>query len=385
MAQQTMAREQQSQRLGDFNRGTRQSWLIQPVQSYPGTAGQQTRLTLPQTGYGAGIQLLLQGTTTTAAASTATVAAYPVLPFSFLRRIRIYNNQGVELINMTGYGAYLYQRTLRTYFDPGVVTNSSTAGVPFQPVATLGSALPSFRFFSPPVTLAASSTSTWKAFWYIPIVWGFSLQHGLQLWQDPAITYTVEITWGDATDLYSSTTGTVTLSAVTVTPMVELYHVPPAGYDLPDLAFTKTVLEETQPLTSGTGDNTYSFVTGNVATRIIHELQNGAVAAPLQPTTAAAADQVTQVKLFYSQTQVPYIWDASSLQAHQRLLYGGDLPGGVYVHELSNAMGLPELVTTRDALNTARLTDMKIIYTLSGVTLTNGNLRTVKEQLVANR
>lgn len=377
---QTMARgqQQQGQRLGDFNRGTRQSWVLQPVQAYPGTAGQTTRLTLPQTGYGAGVQLLLQGTTTTAAASSTTVATYPVLPFSFLRRIRIYNNQGVELINMTGYGAYLYQRTLRSYYDPAVVGSS-------QPIASLGTARPGLRFFAAPTSLGASASETWKAVWYIPIVWGFSLQHGLQLWQDPAITYTVELTWGDVTDLYASTTGTVTLTAVTVTPMVELYHVPPAGYDLPDLAFTKTVLEETQPLTSGTGDNTYSFVTGNVATRIIHELQNGATTAPIQPTTAAAADQITQIKLFYSQTQVPYIWDASSLQAHQRLLYCGDLPGGVFVHELSDAMGLPELVTTRDALNTARLTDMRFIYTLSGVTLSNGNLRTIKEQLVANR
>lgn len=372
------AQGQQQRRLGDFNRGTRQSWLVQPIQSYPGTAGQTTRLVLPQTGYGAGIQLLLQGTTTTAAASSTTVATYPVLPFNFLRRIRVYNNQGVELINMTGYGAYLYQRTLRTCFDPAKATSS-------EPVALLGSASPSLRFFNPPSSLGASASETWKAMFYIPIVWGFSLQHGLQLWQDPAITYTVELTWGDATDLYSATTGTVSLSAVSVTPMVELYHVPPAGYDLPDLAFTKTVLEETQPLTSGSGDNTYSFVTGNVATRVIHELQNGATTAPIQPTTAAAADQVTQVKLFYSQTQVPYIWDAASLQAHQRMVYGFDLPGGVYVHELSNAMGLPELVTTRDALNTARLTDMKFIYTLSGVTLNNGNLRTIKEQLVANR
>jgi hypothetical protein len=378
MATATRPPQQQPRRLGDFNRGTRQSWLLQPIQAYPGAAGQTTRLTLPQTGYGAGIQLLLQGTTTTAAASSTTVATYPVLPYSFLRRIRIYNNQGVELINMTGYGAYLYSRTLRTYYDPAVLSNT-------QPVAQLGTARPSFRFFAAPSSLGASATEVWKASWYIPIVWGFSLQHGLQLWQDPAITYTVEITWGDATDLYSSTTGTVTLSGVTVTPMVELYHVPPAGYDLPDLAFTKTVLEEVQPLTSGTGDNTYSFVTGNVATRIIQELTNGATVAPIQPTTAAAADQITQVKLFYSQTQVPYIWDASSLQAHQRLLYSGDLPGGVFVHELSDAMGLPELVTTRDALNTARLTDMKLIYTLSGVTLNNGNLRTIKEQLVANR
>lgn len=367
---------QKPKRLGDFNRGTRQSVLKLPIQSYPGAAGQITTQLLPQTGYLAGVWLLLKGTTTTAAASSTTVATYPVLPEAFIRRIRIYNNQGVELWNTSGYGAYLYQRTLRSSFDPAVDGFDFTFGGGLNPLN---------RYHSNPSSLGASASETWKAAFFLPIAWGASLQAGLQLAQDPAITYNLEITWGDATDLYSATTGTVTLSAVTVTPMIELYHVPPQGYDLPRLSFTKTVLEEIIPLATGTGDNTVKFVTGNMLTRHIMEFSNGSPRAPIAPATAAAADLITNIKTRYSQTQIPYDQDAAVFLFRQRFLYGLDLPAGVFVTELSDAMGLPELVSTRDILNTARLTDLDFIATLSGVTLNGGQVRVIKEQLVANR
>jgi hypothetical protein len=46
---------------------------------------------------------------------------------------------------------------------------------------------------------------------------------------------------------------------------------------------------------------------------------------------------------------------------------------------------LPEMPTTRDVLNTSRLTDLQSIITLSGVTLSTGQLRTIRVQLSANR
>jgi hypothetical protein len=362
--------------LGDFNRGTRQSVLKLPTQAYPGTAGQITTQVLPQTGYLAAVYLKLIGTTTTAAASSTTVAAYPVLPEAFLRRIRIYNNQGVELWNTSGFGAYLYERTCRSSFDPAVTGFDFTYG---------GGLDPFNRYHAAPTSLGASASETWKAGFYLPIAWGASLQAGLQLAQDPAITYSMELTWGDVTDIYSATTGTVTLSAVSCLPTIELYHVPPQGYDLPRLSFTKTVLEEIVPLTTGTGDNTVKFVTGNMLTRHIQEFSNGSPRAAIAPATAAAADLITNLRVRYSQTQIPYDQDAASMLFRQRLLYGLDFPAGVYIHELSDAMGLPELVSTRDILNTARLTDLDFVTTLSGVTLSSGQARVIKEQLVANR
>ncbi len=151
---------------------------------------------------------------------------------------------------------------------------------------------------------------------------------------------------------------------------------------MPKLAFTKTVLEDDQLLTSGTGDNTYRFQTGNIATKILHELRNtvGGVLQAVSPAT------VTQLRLAYSQTQVPYLVDARLQCFRQRLLYTRELPQGAYCFELAEPLLLPELVGTRDVLNTARLTDLQTQITLSGVTLTAPQgLRTIREQLLANR
>jgi hypothetical protein len=362
------------QRVGDFNAATRQSLQTLPdlVPPTAGTAGQISRRELPQSAFCAGLWLVLSGTTTAAAASTATAALYPVLPFSFIRRIRIYNNQGVEFWNTSGYGAYLYMRTLRTGFDPATRYPSAQLQGIGDPFA---------QYHVRPVNLIADETQNWRCMFWLPISFGPGLSHGLQLLQDPAITYTLEVTWGDTTDLYSATTGTVTLSSISLTPVIEEYAVPDESIDFPRLAYSKTVLEDIQALTSGTGDNLYRYTTGNIATKIIQELSNETAAV----RQAIAPASVTNLQLKYAQTQVPYVIHPAVFLARQRALYGADLPAGVWSWELSQPMMLPEMVGTRDALNTARLTDLFTAITLSGVTLSNGNNRVIRESLVANR
>lgn len=365
-------------RPGNFNAATRQTIINQPDQVWPGSAAQITRLDLPQTGFFSGLWLDLQGSVTAAASSSGAVNAYPLVPYSFIRRIRIYNNQNVELWNTSGYGAYIYDRCLRSGFDPFTQgANAVPAAVQFGNVTN-----PFSQYMVPLVTVTAGTTKNFRAPLYIPVSWGAPLQHGLQLAQDPAIRYSMEITWGDQTDLVNTTSGTVTTATTTKCKVAaELYQVPEEAIDFPNLAFTKTVLEDIQALTAGTGDNTYNFVTGNVLTRMIHELSNvvSTVRVPVDPST------ITQLQLQYAQTQKPYVIDADLQLFRQRMLYGLDLPPACYVHELECGMGLPELPTTRDVLNTSRLTDLQSIITLAGVTLSTGQLRTIREQLVANR
>lgn len=372
---------QRPQRAGNFNAATRQTVIQQPDQIWPGSAAQITRLDLPQTGFFAGVWLILQGSVTAATGSSGAVNGYPLTPYSLIRRIRVYNNQNVELWNTSGYGAYIYNRTLRSGFDPASqAPNVIPANPPFSTVAN-----PWAQYFKQLVTVTTGTTKTFRCPLYVPVVWGAPLQHGLQMAQDPAIRYSMEITWGDLTDLVNTTSGTVTLAATTKASCAcELYQVPEEAVDFPNLAFTKTVLEDIQALSAGTGDNTYNFVTGNVLTRLIHELSNttdgtSATRNPVDPTA------FTNFQLQYAQTQKPYVINPDIQLFRQRMLYGTDLPPATYVHELECGMGGPELPTTRDVLNTSRLTDLQSILTLSGVTLNVGQLRTIREQLVANR
>lgn len=366
-------------RVGNFNLATRQSLIQQPDQVWPGTAGQTTRLDLPQTGFFSGIFMVLSGSVSAAASSSAAVPTYPLTPYSLIRKIRVFNNQTADIWNTSGYGAYIYQRTLRTEFDPASQPpNQVPSATKFGNVSN-----PFNRYFQEiPATITASSSASFRAGLWLPIAWGFPLEHGLQPAQDPAIRYSMEITWGDVTDLTASTSGTVTLSAGTkLSVAAELFQVPEEGIDYPNLAFTKTVLEDITALTAGTGDNTYQLLTGNVVSKMIHELSNvvGGVRQPIDPSS------FTNFQLQYSQVQKPYVINPDIQLFRQRLLYGTDLVPATLVWELTAGKGLPETPTVRDVLNTSRLTDLFSIITLSGVTLSTGQMRTIREQLSVNR
>src|SRR6185437_10326054 len=235
--------QQQAQRPGNFNAATRQNIIPGPVFTFPSG---QTNLTLTQglsqTGYGAAINLFVNGTTTTAAASSTTAAntVYPPPPLGYIQRLRLYNNQGLDLFNVTGYGLYLWLITQRTHFDP----------ITQQTGQFVGGFTPSVfsQYFQAPSSVGASTTDNWFFALRLMMAWGENLQAGLQLMQDPSVQYFLELTCGSPSNIYSATTGTVTLSA-TVTTELEIFSVPPSPADQPRLNYTQVVLEDLQ--TSG--------------------------------------------------------------------------------------------------------------------------------------
>jgi len=377
MAQKQNTGAAQAMPVGRFESDTRQQIItLSPmVPATPGTAGQIVTQQLPTSGYLSSIWMNLVGTTTTTSAQSASVGTYPQPPWNFVRKIRVYTNMGVELVNLSGYGLYLYQSALRTGLDIDTIVNSLTYA------ATDGGANNTVksRYLVHPTSLAASSSETWKAGYYLPIAWGTGGKAGLQLLQDDAVKYYLELTYGDLTDLYASTSGTPTLSNVSVTPMVETFSTPRNPTNRPDLSYTKSILEETQPLDTGTGVSTFKMVTGNMVTQLIHELSNGATAKPLDPS------EVSLLRMDYAQTQVPYNMNPDLQLLRQAFLYGRNMPQGVYIWELSEALGLKELPTMRDVIDTLMLTNLQTEITLSGVALSNSKLRTIKEWLVPNR
>lgn len=366
----------QAMPVGRFENDTRQQIItLSPMTPpNPGTAGQIVTQQLPTSGYLSAIWMLLQGTTTTTSAQSATVLAYPQPPWNFLRKIRVYTNMGVELVNLSGYGLYLYQSCLRTGLDIDTIVNSLTYAVTDSGNNTVKS-----RYLVHPTSLAASSSETWKAGFYLPIAWGTAGKAGLQLLQDDAVKYYLELTFGDLNDLYASTSGTPTLSNVSVTPMVETFATPRNPANRPDLSYSKMILEETQPFDTGTGVTTFKMVTGNMVSQLIQELSNGSTAHPLDPT------EVSLLRMDYASTQVPYNMNPDVQLLRQAFLYGRNLPQGVYVWELAEALGLKELPTMRDVIDTLMLTNLQTEITLSGVTLASSKLRTIKEWLVPNR
>lgn len=376
MAATAMQQKQaQAQRAGNFNGATRQNFIPGPVFTFPSG---QTNLTqtqgLSQTGYGAAINIFVNGTTTTAAASSTTAAntVYPPPPLGYLQRLRLYNNQGLDLFNVTGYGLYLWDITQRTHWDPLTAQVGQFVGG-FTPTVFA-------QYFQAPSSIGASSTDTWFFALRLMMAWGENLQAGLQLMQDPSVQYFLELTCGSPSSIYSATTGTVSLSA-TVTTELEIFSVPPSPADQPRLNYTQVVLEDLQTSGFSAGaDWQYKVVPGNILCQVIHEFAQGATLAPFSPANLSA------LKFNYSQVQVPYNSKSPFPYARQRRIYGRDLPPAVLVHELQAPNGFPELKGGRDLLNLAQLTDANSLVSIAaGAPLTSPQGRTVRTLLASNR
>lgn len=365
----------QQQRAGNFFGATRQNFVPGPVYTFP--LG-QTNLTLsqvlPQTGYGAAVNLFFKGSTTTGAASSTTASntMYPYPPLGFLKRLRLYNNQGLDLFNVTGQGLFLWDITQRTHFDPITQQTGQFVGG-FSPSVFA-------QYLVLPSSVGASTNDSWQFMLRLMVVWGENLQAGLQLFQDQSVQYILELTCGSPTDIYSATTGTVQLSA-TVTTEVELFSVPPSSIDQPMLNYTQVVLEDLQTSGFSAGnDLQYKVIPGNIVTQLIHELAQGSPLAPFSPAN------ITSLKFNYSQVQVPYNSAVPFPYFRARRIYGRDLPPGVLVHELQCPNGVPELKGGRDLINLAQLTDANSLMGIaSGAPLTTPQLRTVRTLLASNR
>lgn len=364
---------------GRFESDTRESitdlqTMVPPV---AGTAGQITVQQLPTAGYLSDLYFTLTGTSTTTAAQSGVAKAYPAPPWNFLRKIRVYTNMGVELVNISGYGLYLYNRVLRGAMD---IHTHATADFLSYAVTNGGSnATVRSRYFTAIADLAVSQTSVaWKCGWWLPITWGTTGKAGYQLLQDDAVKYYFEVTWGDVNDLYISLSGTPTLTAQ-VNPIIRTFATPRNPVNRPDLSYSKFLLEENQSLTAASGTNTFKLVTGNMVTKMIHCLENGSTLAPVDPAA------VTNFRMDYANTQVPYSINPDLQLLMQEYRYCKPLPQGTYVWDLAMALGLPELPTMRDVIDTIMLTNLQSELTVSGLTLSGSNLRTIKELLVPNR
>ena len=147
--------QQATRRPGNFMADTRQSLitLAPMVPATADTAGITTTQQLPTSGYLSAIWFILQATTTTASGASNVVKAYPQTPWGLIRKIRVYTNMGVDLWNTSGYGAYLYMRSLRSAWDP----QKNLAWLSYAATDSGANNTVFSRFSNPATSLAASS------------------------------------------------------------------------------------------------------------------------------------------------------------------------------------------------------------------------------------
>jgi hypothetical protein len=349
--------------MSRFEMATRQAFLLQNTIPFVDSAPQF--ITLPQVGLLAKIRLLVSGTTTTAAASSATRKAYIPAPFSIVRRLILRSSEGADIYNTSGWGNYLFNRTNKFMGDYAVNDNSLV--IPTAPTPD-----PFPRYFSDGGDLGASATTNWRFMLSIPVSLGPRSLTGLLMMQNPGVQFQLEIQWGTVTDLYT-TTGTVTLTNVQAIPEIEIFHLPENFDDDPDLGFARNIIEELTPFTN-TGDVPYVAPLSHIYMKLLHMVENNSL--PIDMS------KVNTLKLQYAQTQVAYNMKPDIHLWRQRQRYGMDLPPGLYVHDLGMPDELPEFPGPRDWIDTGFITDFKSIINIdSSTSLVSAQLRTIRDTL----
>jgi hypothetical protein len=355
-----------------FNQATRQSHIqLQPVAYSSGAVVSQQ---LPPVGFLSKIVVPFSINLTTAAAgANAYPLGLPCTPYNLFQRIRVLTNEGAEIYNTSGTGNYLLQRSMRGGYD---IRN---------PLTSYSSSNTALAISSLPAISGNSQTVTISGSLMLPISWQEANLAGLILLQNPTTRLQLEFTFANAASgtsglIYNSTAQTSTINSVTISPMMEIYNLPASASDYPDLSNVHVVLEDTTPITA-TGDFVYRPTLGNIYLNIIQSFRNNVVNGSLN--NQFLPTDFTQLRLNYAQTQQAYNYTPAQKLVMQRYYGSGiDMPDGVFWWDFVFGSGLLEIGNTRDVIDTARLTDLAVVTSISSAsTNTPGTCYTIREML----
>lgn len=315
---------------GGFIANTRRKVILLPTQTRP-VGGGTTSINLPKTGLLASINLAIRGSVAGA------LSAPNALGFaSIINRVRLTLNSGIDVINMSGAGFhYLLREAMGSeYIDPTGQSNARSA-----------------------VTAAAFNLDL-----ILPVAINERDPLGLLLLQNEQTLLTLNIDW--TADATVATGATVTATAI---PYVELFTVPVDPADYPPLNIVHQILEDSQAV-SGAGDFTYNWQRGNTYLQVLHGFGIG----------VAGADNFSKVAVRVNQSDYLQNTDIPYLDMEFRRLRGRARPAGGVFFDLLATSGLGNFGLTRDVFNSALVTDLASVITVTGA----GTLTTVRRQLV---
>jgi len=338
-----------------FRENTRQR--IQRIPgALPAAFGTVQSVTLPQVGLLSRIFLFANLTIADAAATPAVTASSTASPYNALKRIRGYTNLGTATVfDMSGYGAYNVSKITDTCVDLKA-TNVDTVADPFLQYPVAG--------------LVQNVARALQFVMMIPVSFNDGIQFavGLINLQSPEIRFTLELTFGQGSDVY--TTADVLTLGGAVQAYYEYYEVPdPDQVELPDKVFHR-LLEERIAFNS-TGDVTYLLPRMGILHQLIQIVTvNGAV--------DKSATEVSGRRLVFNKTDTPYSFDYIVDRILARYRYGlpgtsQDLPGGSYIWDFADSEQAPTRGDLRDAVDTEALSTLEAIVTVSGTPALGAN------------
>jgi hypothetical protein len=321
-----------AQPVGNFDANTRQKIVQLPTLTKGlGSNTQQTQL--PKTGILAGIYLQISATVAGGLSAPNAAGAS-----SIVRRVRLFVNSGITLIDISGPGyGYLLNESLESeyFLAQGQYTGRS-----------------------------AVTPTSFDLSMYLPISVNLRDAIGAFMLQNEQTIVTLAIDFEQ--DATVATGATVT---ATVKPYLILFTVPVNQADWPPFNVVHQILEDQQAV--GAGQVTYPWPRGNTYLSLSHGLGIG----------AAGSDGFTQVAIRLNQSDYLQNTDAAYLDVQHRLFRGRARPAGAAIFDFLASSGTGNYGKTRDVVNSARVTDISTVLTSSGA----NTLYSLRRQLVVLR
>jgi hypothetical protein len=317
-----------------FDQATRLSLFPLAAMARPAGGGFSPEVELPSYGLLAGLLLEIRGTV------NGTVGTpNPLGMASIIKRVTLRLNTGTVVFSLTGPDYhYLWRPTI----DSGYI-DVAGQGNAYDPVTATGAILDMV----------------------IPLTANLRDPVGILLLQNRQVTLTLQVEWEADANIGS----TATYSGFSVIPSLMMFSVPPQPGSLPwdGMRFVKQVVDESRVI-AGAGDDVYDVPRPNVYVNII-------VGAGMNAT---GADSWTRSFLRVNQTSYLMDFTPNKQDILYRYLKGRARELGTIHYPFLATSGLGAYGTPRDLYNTANVTNVQIVTTVTGA-LTR---YLVREQLV---
>ncbi len=325
----------------------------------------RTDVEIQNTGYLAEVNLIvtinytitLGGGTATFITGRGKLTGNPT-PWDLIQRIQLNNNQNVPLIDLSGWGLYLFNRTLRSVFDAG----NQRAGVqdynPFYVNAT-GNAV----------------TGTIRLPIRIPIAYKKSLQAGLIFLQDQQTNMRVSINWGSGTIFTLAGGATAAINSVNVEAEQVHFMTLPNPEDQPSTAAVHRVVEQFQDIVS-VGEFRYKVpLSGN---KVLHSM----LAEFISNGAGLTEADISNISLRVAGSDTIIDTSAAMTLFRQQELLAQPLPRGAYFLDFDSGLGVREFGDSRDLLDLSQITTLELLSTIApGTTIASAGCRVITESL----
>jgi len=325
-----------------FAQATRQN--LQPI---PGTAyadNGSVSFTIPKVRLLASTVVRIKGTFKAAHASITALVPARFAPFNVIKQNRVQINNGFNPYQISGRGAYLYNRL--------------NAGAEYDTNFTLGL-----------VGSSGGAVNTLDFCVDLAHILNDRDPVGLVMAQNQETVITVTLDLGTLASMYSTSAITISEVAITVTPTVETYSIPAALEAIPDISVLKLVTEQNFNIPSVGAPFLVKMPVGLTYRKLILNFETAA-------GVGMTDDEIGNISIIFNQADTPYTINAGLLRMRNAKQFHGRLPAGVVAFDFSY-QGIANLGGARDYIDTERLTEFWIQSNPTVV----GNLQVVSETL----